>query len=370
MKWRDLARPNQQPLLPLSAQSKENETPEGCLIFRFILFTISESFVSVKPGSSAGAGSPPRRSPGRAANAAAAWLDSRSENDSFKAETGVSHATRRRFLKLAASAGAVPVVLGPLVRAGGGPPGEAAPLRLGDSVLMIEFDEQMRSRLAHVRGAKPLFVTDWSAGEWLELKGGLRIEAFALKSHARESIQGKHGRAQRLTLSGTAIAAGGALEKTMQVELAERYPGLAFCRLTYRNAGARPLALRTWHSADRRASGATGAGRGRAGVLVLLRQHAPRPSRLGAAGARRVCPGQLHGHGRQRLRRRHADGGRVAARRAGSRSATSSRARAFCHCRCGARRRAHSSASPAGSPARSRRARASHARDLHRPAHG
>jgi alpha-galactosidase len=170
----------------------------------------------------------------------------------------VSQATRRRFLKLAASAGAVPVVLGP--RAHGALSGapEEGP-RIGDGVLLLEFDAHMRSRLSQVRaGGSRLALTDWSMGEWLAREGGERIDAFALKRHTHELADGAHGRGVRLTLTAECMLPGsdgrGAaqLEKVLRVELFGRYPGFAFCQTTYRNLSSAPLTrLRTWHSADR-----------------------------------------------------------------------------------------------------------------------
>ncbi len=160
-----------------------------------------------------------------------------------------AHTSRRRFLQLVAGAGAAPYAFGTLALAG---TPDAAGAVIGDGVLFLEFDPDLRSRLSHVHAAQRTALTDWAATETLEIAGGRRIEAFALETVARESIDGPHGKGVRLRVSGTGTPALGdpaRIEKTVTVELFERYPGFAFLTVAYRNAGAFPVALRGWRSA-------------------------------------------------------------------------------------------------------------------------
>ena len=170
----------------------------------------------------------------------------------------MSQATRRRFLQLAAGAGAVPVALGPLAHGALSDASEEGP-QIGDGMLLLEFDGHMRSRLSQVRaGGSDVALTDWSMGEWLAFEGGERIDTFTLKHHTHEPVDGAHGRGVRLTLTGECMMLGSGshgaaqLEKVLRVELFGRYPGFAFCHTAYRNLSSAPLTrLRTWHSADR-----------------------------------------------------------------------------------------------------------------------
>lgn len=141
---------------------------------------------------------------------------------------------------------------------------------LGDTQLLLEFDRSTRSRAWHVRSEagrqskRPL--TRWAATEYLLLADGTRLEPFELQHIERESVDGAHGQGRQLTLSG---AAPPGVEKKVRIELFGRYPGFAFCRVSYRNVSPRPIALRGWRSAD----------------LVLLPDRAPGGSRAVAANA-------------------------------------------------------------------------------------
>ena len=94
-------------------------------------------------------------------------------------------------------------------------------------------------------------------------------------------------RGRALTLTGVAWVPGAAgreaarVEKRVSISLNPSYPGFALFQVSYRNLSAQPLALRGWRTAEVQLLAATADG---TAVLVLLRQHACRPARLGAAG--------------------------------------------------------------------------------------
>jgi alpha-galactosidase len=161
--------------------------------------------------------------------------------------------TRRRFLLLAAGTGvasrAALGATGSAVSPEGDQPG--APVSLGDSKLLLEFDRAMRSRAWHVRseagGQSRRPLTAWAATECLLLSDGTHVQRFGLQHAERESFGGPHGPGTRLTLSGSAPPG---VEQTISIELFARYPGFAFRRVSYRNVSSQPIALRGWRSAD------------------------------------------------------------------------------------------------------------------------
>ena len=161
--------------------------------------------------------------------------------------------TRRRFLQLAAGAGVASHAA--LTRAHAkAEPGEGrTPVTLGDAVLLLEFDAGMRSRLWHLReGQSKVALTSWAASEYLLLKGGGRVDQFTLQQHSSEAVKGRHGSGTRLTMTGVSP---GHIEKRLEVELFERYPGIAFYRVSYRNGSPSGVAVTGWGSAQVRLLG-------------------------------------------------------------------------------------------------------------------
>ncbi|HYX74394.1 MAG TPA: glycoside hydrolase family 36 protein [Steroidobacteraceae bacterium] len=161
--------------------------------------------------------------------------------------------TRRRFLQLAASAGLASRGALGMARAAGPQSGDTAvAAAIADEALRLEFDSAMRSRAWHVRrGAPqpPLALSSWSETEYLLLADGSRLDGFALERQERGAIRGAHGEGTRLTLSGRSASG---VEKSVRIEMWQRYPGIAFYRVSYRNLSPRAVALRGWRSADLR----------------------------------------------------------------------------------------------------------------------
>jgi alpha-galactosidase len=157
--------------------------------------------------------------------------------------------TRREFLHLVTSASLAGYAAPALMRSARAAAGAAA--GIGDARLRIEFDASLRSRIFLIRqssqGAHEVALTDWAASEHLLPADGHRIDLFALSTHEEQRIDGPHGPGTRVTLVGLSAAR---IEKKMQIELFERYPGFALMRVSYRNLSPRPMALRGWRSAD------------------------------------------------------------------------------------------------------------------------
>jgi alpha-galactosidase len=155
--------------------------------------------------------------------------------------------SRRRFLKIAAGATSV-AFLGNETRARvAQAPGGVAP-SLGDDRILIEFDLQMRSRLWHRRAkakgaVEKIALTHWAASETLRIAAGSRVDQFALREQSQQKVDGPLGHGRRLRLVGVADAQ---IEKTVQVELFDAYPGFALYQVSYRNLGAQAVTIDSW----------------------------------------------------------------------------------------------------------------------------
>jgi alpha-galactosidase len=174
---------------------------------------------------------------------------------------------RRRFLKIAAGAS---VASSSIFRASGtfahatqATGGVAA--ALGDDRILIEFDPEMRSRVWHKSPAGEggnIALTRWAAAETLVIGTDERLDRFALREQAKQSVDGPLGQGTRLRLVGVAA---GQIEKTVQIELFADYPGFALYQVSYKNLGTAAVTLDSWthsalHLSHESAKGEPGAG--------------------------------------------------------------------------------------------------------------
>jgi alpha-galactosidase len=114
------------------------------------------------------------------------------------------------------------------------------PVSVGDTVMSMEFDADLRSRIL-ARESQPL--TDFEASETLRLKDGTGMDRFAFLDQRSESVHDAHGPGTRHMLRGLADAG---IEKEIGVVLYDRYPGFACVRVAYRNAGPASVAIAGW----------------------------------------------------------------------------------------------------------------------------
>jgi alpha-galactosidase len=125
---------------------------------------------------------------------------------------------------------------------------DAVQASAGDRCLGLEFDASMRSRLRDVRAASTPALTSWSNSETLQLKDGTRLERFSLHEHSQQAVQGAAGPGTLWQLAGSSNG----IEKRLEIELFERYPGFALLRVSYRNLSGGPIAIAAWNNAAHR----------------------------------------------------------------------------------------------------------------------
>jgi alpha-galactosidase len=185
--------------------------------------------------------------------------------------------SRRQFVQLAGGLalalrhGLLPAQTG---ATGGHPPErpDRTAATVEDAALRIEWDANLHSRVSRRNGRDWIPMSDWGPSEYLldadETRGGAprgddrlrdaaHIADFALRHHAQADVEDDHGPGTRLTLSGNSAHG---VEKTVQVTLYQRHPGIALLRVSYRNTAARIFSFRSWTNGDTRVLASAGRG--------------------------------------------------------------------------------------------------------------
>jgi alpha-galactosidase len=155
--------------------------------------------------------------------------------------------TRREFLLLVASAS----VLGRASAADSQAEAQTAVAELADGAMRIEFDTALRSRITRIsresHATRTAALTNFAATDYLVLADGQRLDQFSFREKNEQPIDGPLGPGTRLEVVGLSASQ---VEKTVRLELFERYPGFALLRVSYRNLSQAPLALAGWRNAD------------------------------------------------------------------------------------------------------------------------
>jgi alpha-galactosidase len=113
-------------------------------------------------------------------------------------------------------------------------------LQIQSSVLRIEFDHHLRSRVVALLGANPKPLTPFSASETVS---PLRAYSdFALTASHREHVSDAFGTGERLSLTGKS----GDLRKDVSVTIYSEFPSFAIFDVTYTNEGAARLPIHAW----------------------------------------------------------------------------------------------------------------------------
>src|SRR5580704_7117487 len=116
----------------------------------------------------------------------------------------------------------------------------ATDLEIQSSVLRIEFDHNLHSRVVALFGSNPKLLTPFSASETVT---GIRTWSdFALSASHRERVTDAFGVGERLSLTGKS----GELRKDISVTIYADFPSIAIFDAAYTNQGTAPLAIRGW----------------------------------------------------------------------------------------------------------------------------
>jgi alpha-galactosidase len=103
--------------------------------------------------------------------------------------------------------------------------------QIQSSVLRIEFDHNLRSRVVALFGGKPRVLAPFSASE--TIAGVRRWSNFTLSANRRERVSDSFGSGERLSLTGKS----GDLRKDVSVTIYSDFPSMAIFDVTYTNEG-------------------------------------------------------------------------------------------------------------------------------------
>ena len=121
------------------------------------------------------------------------------------------------------------------------PANTATDLQIQSSILRIEFDRNLHSRVVALFGQTLKPVTPLSASE--TVAGVNRSWSnFTLTSSLRETVSDVFGKGERLSLTGKS----GDLRKSVSVTIYTDFPSLAIFDVEYSNEGATRLTIRGW----------------------------------------------------------------------------------------------------------------------------
>jgi alpha-galactosidase len=125
-------------------------------------------------------------------------------------------------------------------------PGAAAngvlDLQIQSSILGIEFDRHLHSRVVALLGPRPRVLAPFSASETVIGIGIRTWRDFALGASRREPVSDAFGAGERLSLTGRC----GDLRKDVSVTIYSEFPSFAIFDVTYTNEGPARIAIRGW----------------------------------------------------------------------------------------------------------------------------
>lgn len=121
-------------------------------------------------------------------------------------------------------------------------------VRVQDTALSLQFDEQLRCRVVSLLGRQPAALTGFDASEHVVVNGK-PVERFALRQAEPAAVTTPFGAGQALRLVGR--SADG-LEKQLTVTLLAEHPGVALLDVRYLNTGAQPVTVDAWVTAAHR----------------------------------------------------------------------------------------------------------------------
>jgi alpha-galactosidase len=119
----------------------------------------------------------------------------------------------------------------------------ATDLKIQSSVLRIEFDHNLHSRVVALFGPHPSPLTPLSATETVTGVGRVWRD-FALTSAHHETVSDAFGAGERLSLAGKS----GNLGKSISVTIYADFPSIAIFEVAYTNEGATPLTIHGWNN--------------------------------------------------------------------------------------------------------------------------
>jgi alpha-galactosidase len=125
-------------------------------------------------------------------------------------------------------------------------------VRVRDSALALQFDEQLRCRVVSLLGRQPVTLTGFDASEHVVVRGKA-VTRFALREAEPGLAVTAFGHGQSLGLAGRSAVG---LEKRVIVTLLDEHPGVALLDVSYVNTTDKPITVDAWANAAHRLAAA------------------------------------------------------------------------------------------------------------------
>jgi alpha-galactosidase len=117
------------------------------------------------------------------------------------------------------------------------------PAPVGDTVMSLELDSGLFSRVVARHGDTFEPLTDFEPSETLRLPDGARVDRFRFLDQRSERVADVHGPGMRHVLRGRADEG---IEKQISICLFDRLPGFALLSVAYRNVTAAAVRIEGW----------------------------------------------------------------------------------------------------------------------------
>ncbi len=115
-------------------------------------------------------------------------------------------------------------------------------VRVQDSAVALQFDQQMRCRVVSLAGKQPVLLTGFDVSEHLVVKGK-PLGRFTMSKADPARAATPFGAGQALRLTGSAREG---VQKRVTVTLLDEHPGVALLEVSYVNTGDKPLVIDAW----------------------------------------------------------------------------------------------------------------------------
>src|SRR5271168_1319025 len=115
-------------------------------------------------------------------------------------------------------------------------------LQIQSSVLRIEFDRNLHSRVVTLFGGSPKIIAPFSVSETV---AGVRTWSdFAVSTSHEEHVSDVFGSGERLSLTGkSGSLPSGSLRKDVSITIYSDFPSIAIFDVAYTNEGSAPLVI-------------------------------------------------------------------------------------------------------------------------------
>ncbi|MET3107799.1 alpha-galactosidase [Oxalobacteraceae bacterium GrIS 2.11] len=116
--------------------------------------------------------------------------------------------------------------------------------KISDGVLLIEFNQDLHSRISCTVNNALHRLTQFAPADTLELENGQQVRQFKMTSAVTSKLDGEQG--QMHLIQGVSKEG---IQKSLEILSLKKYPGLVLYRVRYRNLSSTALKIKSWTNA-------------------------------------------------------------------------------------------------------------------------